>query len=85
MHSLVPSWLEVRVLPSSVCVVCQSGYEETLKKFGQGVIEIYAPVGGRVSFVFVMAFVDGCMRESCQSVGCTWDSHMPLKSNKIRD
>jgi len=32
--------------------------EETFKEFGQGVIEIYAPVGGRVSFVFVMAFVD---------------------------
>ena len=26
--------------------------------FGQGVIEVYAPVGGRVSFVFGMSFVD---------------------------
>ena len=34
--------------------VCRkSGYEETFKEFGQGVIEIYAPVGGRVSLSFV--------------------------------
>ena len=45
------------VVDLSVCR--KSGWEETLKKFGQGVVEIYAPVGGRVSFVFVMAFIDG--------------------------
>jgi len=37
----------------------KSGYEETFKKFGQGVVEIYSPVEGRISLVFVMAFVDG--------------------------
>jgi len=40
-------------------VCCKSGEEETFKEFGQDVIDIYAPVGGRVCFVFVMAFVDG--------------------------
>jgi len=40
-------------------VYCQSGSEETLKKLGKGVIDIYAPVGGRVGCVFVMAFIDG--------------------------
>ena len=44
------------VVDLSVCF--KSGKEQTLKKFGQGVIEIHAPVGGRVSLVFVMAFID---------------------------
>jgi len=40
--------------------VCRSsGEEQTLKFFCQGVIEIYTPVGGRVTFVFFMAFIDG--------------------------
>ena len=34
------------------------GEEETFKEFVQGVIEIYAPVRSRVSFVFGMSFVD---------------------------
>jgi len=39
--------------------VCRNtGYQETFKEFGQGVIEIYAPVGGGVRFVFSMSFVD---------------------------
>ena len=37
---------------------CKSGWEETLNFFGQGVFEIYDLVGGRVRFVFVMAFID---------------------------
>ena len=37
----------------------ESGYEKTFKEFGQGVIKIYSTVRGRVSLVFVMAFVDG--------------------------
>jgi len=45
------------VVRLSVCH--ELGEEQTLKKFCQGVIEIYAPVGGRVSFVFVMTFIDG--------------------------
>ena len=45
------------VIKFSVCR--KSGYVETFKKFCQGVVEIYSPVGGRVSLVFVMAFVDG--------------------------
>ena len=44
------------VVELSVC--CKSSEEEPFKEFGQDVIEIYAPVGGRVCFVFVMAFVD---------------------------
>jgi len=59
VQRLVPSWLEVKVLSSSVCHGCKSGWEETLEKFGQGVIVIYAPVGDRVNLVFVMAFING--------------------------
>ena len=49
------------VVRLSVCH--ELGEEQTLKKFCQGVIEIYAPVGGRVSFVFVMVFIDGLHEE----------------------
>jgi len=41
------------------CVRRESGYEDTFKGFGQDTIEIYFPVRGRVSLVFVMPFVDG--------------------------
>jgi len=41
------------------CVRLELDYEKPLKRFGQGVIEIYFPARGRVSLVFVMAFVDG--------------------------
>ena len=41
------------------CVYCQSGNKQTFKQFVQGVIEIYSTVGGRVSLVFSMSFVDG--------------------------
>jgi len=47
----------ISIIEFSVCR--KSGYEETLKRFGQGVVGIYSLVGGRVSLVFVMAFVDG--------------------------
>jgi len=49
------------VIELSVCR--KSGWEETFKKFGQGVIEIHSPVGGSVSPAFVIAFVDGLHEE----------------------
>ena len=44
----------MRVLSSSACVVSRARRRPL-----QSLIERYAPVGSRVSFVFVMAFVDG--------------------------
>ena len=72
---------------SEFSVCRKSGYVETLKKFCQGVVEIYSPVGGRVILVFVMAFVDGLHVRELPIVGCTgtWDSHMPLKSTRSKD
>jgi len=45
------------IIEFSVCR--ESGYEETFKFFGKGVVNIYSSVGSRFSLVFVMAFVDG--------------------------
>ena len=51
----MPNWLEVKVLLDSVCVVTRARRRPS-KSFGPSFI--CAPVGGRVSFVFVMSFVD---------------------------
>ena len=53
MLDLVPSWLEVRGLSSSVCVVSRPR-----RRPSNSLAKVCSPVGGRVSFVFVMAFVD---------------------------
>jgi len=37
----------------------ESSDEKTFKEVGQGVIAIHFPAGGRVSLVFVGAFLDG--------------------------
>ena len=66
-----------RVVEFNVC--CQSGDEEAFEEFGKSVIEVFVSVGCWVCLVLVVPFVNGCKRESCQAVGCVWDSHKPFK------